>query len=55
MVRIQEAAGDLDIRMRELAQQVDALDRQAFQLEKMMGAMLEMNREHVTQPLPLPE
>jgi len=55
VVRIQEAAGDLDIRMRELAQQVDALDLQAFQLEKMMGAMLEMNREHVTQPLPLPE
>lgn len=55
VVRIQEAAGDLDIRMRELAQQVDALDLQAFQLEKMMGAMLAMNREHVTQPLPLPE
>ena len=53
VVRIQEAAGELDVRMRELAQQVDGMDRQAYQLEKMTAAMLELNREHVTQPLPL--
>ncbi|MBY0466602.1 MAG: dynamin family protein, partial [Burkholderiales bacterium] len=53
VVRIQEAAGELDVRMRELAQQVEAFDRQAFQLEKMTAAMLEMNRDHITQPLPL--
>jgi hypothetical protein len=35
VVRIQEAAGELDVRMRELAQQVDGMDRQAYQLEKM--------------------
>jgi hypothetical protein len=39
--------------MRELAQQVDGMDRQAYQLEKMTVAMLELNRDHVTQPLPL--
>lgn len=53
VVRIQEAAGELDVRMRELAQQVDGMDRQAYQLEKMTVAMLELNRDHVTQPLPL--
>lgn len=53
VVRIQEAAGELEVRTRELAQQVDACDRQAFQLERMTAAMLEMNREHVTQPMPL--
>lgn len=53
VVRIQEAAGELDARMHELAQQVEALDQQAYGLEKMTSAMLEMNRDHVTQPLPL--
>ena len=54
VVRIQEAAGELDVRMQEMAQQVEALDRQAYQLEKMAATMLELNREHVTQPMPLP-
>ena len=54
VVRIQEAAGELDVRMQELTQQVESIDRQAYQLEKMTATMLELNREHVTQPMPLP-
>jgi hypothetical protein len=53
VVRIQDAAGELETRMQELAQQVDVLDRQGYQLEKMASAMLEINREHVTLPMPL--
>ncbi len=52
-MRIQDAAGELETRMQELAQQVDVLDRQGYQLEKMASAMLEINREHVTLPMPL--
>lgn len=55
VVRIQDAAGDLDVRMGELSQQVEEMDQQAFELAKITAAMLEMNRDQVTLPVALAE
>ena len=52
--RIQEAATDLDARLDELVEQLAALNDQSGDLQNMTDAMLETDRDFITQPLPLP-
>ena len=52
--RIQDAAGDLDARIAELLGQVTELEQQSEELRRMTEAMLDTQRDVITQPLPLP-
>jgi predicted GTPase len=51
--RIQDAAGDLDARIAELLGQVSDLEQQSEELRHMTHAMVETQRDVLTQPLPL--
>jgi len=52
--RIQEATGELDARLLELSRMLEGLTDQSGDLQGMTDAMLETDRDFVTQPLPLP-
>ena len=52
--RIQEAASDLDSRLNELVENLAVLNDQSSDLQIMTQAMLETDRDFITQPLPLP-